>query len=162
MQKPLRNFAFIDGQNLYLGIKSLGWGLDYKKFRVYLKEKYAVKTAFIFLGYLPANQRLYGALEESGYKLVFKPVIPNSRGEPKGNVDADLVFQAMLDYNKYNQAVIVTSDGDFYRLVQYIYSQGKLKAVLSPYDKTCSVLLKRSAREKIIYLNNLKDKLQLK
>ncbi|MBU2542149.1 hypothetical protein KJ785_01145 [Patescibacteria group bacterium] len=33
------NFAFIDSQNLHLGISSLGWKLDYKKFRRYLKEK---------------------------------------------------------------------------------------------------------------------------
>jgi len=39
MQKPLMNFAFIDSQNVNLGIKELGWKLDWKKFRVYLKEK---------------------------------------------------------------------------------------------------------------------------
>ena len=39
------NFAFIDAQNLNLGVKSLGWNLDFNKFRVYLKEKYGVSTA---------------------------------------------------------------------------------------------------------------------
>src|SRR3989344_9542605 len=39
------NYAFIDGQNLYLAIKKLGWKLDYKKFRVYLKEKLKVVMA---------------------------------------------------------------------------------------------------------------------
>lgn len=43
MKKELTNYAFIDGQNLNLGIKSLGWKLDFKKFRIYLEEKYAVK-----------------------------------------------------------------------------------------------------------------------
>ncbi len=161
MKKPLNNHAFIDGQNLYLGIKSLGWQLDYYKFRVYLKEKYSVKTAYIFLGYIPANQRLYKMLKNNGYVLIFKPVIPDGRGDPKGNVDADLVLQAMLDYNEYAQAVIITSDGDFYRLVKYLYSNSKLKAVISPYARTCSVLLKRSAKEKIIYMDNLKSKLGL-
>lgn len=36
------NYAFIDAQNLYLAIKELGWKIDYKKFRIYLKEKYKV------------------------------------------------------------------------------------------------------------------------
>jgi len=37
------NYAFIDSQNLNLGIQKLGWKLDYKKFRVYLKEKLEYK-----------------------------------------------------------------------------------------------------------------------
>lgn len=40
MENSSNNFAFIDGNNLNLGIKDLGWPLDYKKLRVYLKEKY--------------------------------------------------------------------------------------------------------------------------
>ncbi len=39
MLKQENNYAFIDGQNLNLGIKRLGWALDFKKFRVYLREK---------------------------------------------------------------------------------------------------------------------------
>ena len=42
------NYAFIDSQNLNLGIQLLGWKLDYKKFRIYLKEKYNVTKAYIF------------------------------------------------------------------------------------------------------------------
>ncbi len=36
------NFAFIDSQNLNLSIRALGWRLDFRRFRVYLKEKYEV------------------------------------------------------------------------------------------------------------------------
>ena len=66
----------------------------------------------------------------------------------------------MIDFPKYGQAVIVTSDGDFYSLVKYLYEQKKLKAVLSPYVKTCSALLKKSAKEKIIFMGNLRHKLE--
>jgi hypothetical protein len=38
MHKPLENYAFIDSQNLNLGVQDLGWKLDYKKFRIYLTE----------------------------------------------------------------------------------------------------------------------------
>lgn len=37
-----KNYAFIDAQNLYLAIKELKWKVDYKRFRVYLKEKYKI------------------------------------------------------------------------------------------------------------------------
>ena len=61
------NYAFIDSQNLNLGIKKLGWKLDHRKFRVYLKEKYGVKNAYIFVGFMALNQKLYDSLQEAGF-----------------------------------------------------------------------------------------------
>lgn len=162
MKNKENNYAFIDGQNLNRGISSQGWSLDTKKFRVYLTEKYHVSVAYYFIGFIPENQDLYSSLQRCGYTLIFKPVIPDGKGEPKGNVDADLVLQAMIDYEKYEQALIVTSDGDFYSLVKYLYKNNKLKFVMSPYVKTCSVLLKKSAREKIVFMDNLQQKLGYK
>ncbi len=46
------NHAFIDSQNLNLSIQSLGWKLDFARFRVYLKEKYGVDKAFLFIVYI--------------------------------------------------------------------------------------------------------------
>lgn len=162
MKRTENNYAYIDSQNLNLGIQSMGWKLDWKKFRVYLREKYCVSTAYQFIGYVSENQNLYASLQKAGYVLIFKPVLPDENGKVKGNVDADLVLQAMIDYPKYDQAVIVTSDGDFYSLARYLYEQGKLKKVLSPYVKTCSVLLRKSAKEKIVFMENLKTKLVYK
>lgn len=95
-----------------------------------------------------------------GYVLVLKPTIPDGQGKPKGNVDADLVLQAMLDYGKYDKAIIVSSDGDFYSLVKHLYDKDKLLFVMSPYIKTCSVLLRKSAKERIIFMDNLRGKLE--
>ena len=162
MKKEEDNFAFIDSQNLNLGIQSLGWKLDYMRFRTYLKEKYKVSTAYLFIGYIPANQDIYSSLQRDGYVLIFKPTLPDDKGEVKGNIDADLVLQAMIDYKKYDKALIISSDGDFYSLVKYLYKNDKLKCVMSPYVKTCSVLLKKTAREKIIFMDNLKKKLEYK
>jgi len=162
MKKQLKNYAFIDSQNLNLGIQSLGWKLDHRKFRIYLKEKYQIVVAYLFIGYLAENQDLYSALQSAGFVLIFKPTLPDKNGKVKGNIDADLVLQAMLDYNKYDKAVIITSDGDFYSLVKYLYKNNKLKCVISPYVKTCSVLLKKTAKEKIVFMDNLKKKLEYK
>ena len=156
------NFAFVDSQNLNLGVKSLGWVLDMKRFRVYLKEKYNVSKTYLFIGFMAQNQRMYNAFQEYGYTLVFKPVIDDK--EPKGNIDADLILQAMIDFHeeKFDKAVIVTSDGDFYSLVNYFYENKKLKTVISPYYKTCSSLLRKTAKEKLSFLNNLREKLEYK
>ena len=44
----MNNYAFIDGQNLHLGITKLGWKIDYKKFRKYLYDKFSINKAFYF------------------------------------------------------------------------------------------------------------------
>ena len=143
-----------------MGILNLGWKLDYKKFRIYLKEKYSISKAYLFIGYIPSNQDLYSFLQETDYVLVFKPTLPDNKGEVKGNVDADLVLQAMIDYKKYDKALIISSDGDFYSLVKYLYKNNKLKYVMSSYIKTCSALLKKTAKEKIIFMDN-EEKIRL-
>ena len=56
------NYAFIDSQNLNLGIREQGWKIDFKRFRVYLKEKYGVEKAYLFIGYMPQNVDMYAAL----------------------------------------------------------------------------------------------------
>jgi uncharacterized LabA/DUF88 family protein len=159
MKKPLRNFAFIDGQNLNLSAQNLGWKMDWKKLRTYLAEKYGVKTAYYFIGYVPSNTVLYAYLQSVGYILIFKPTLEDQQGNVKGNCDADLVLRAMVELNNYQQAVIMSSDGDFYSLVQYLYEKKKLKAVLSPSKRYCSILLKKEAKEKMIFMDNLRTKL---
>lgn len=158
------NFAYIDGQNLNLGVKSLGWDLDFNKFRQYLKEKYGISTAYYFIGFVAENQNLYSSLQKAGYILKFKPVLPDKDGSHKGNIDADLVLQTAIDYYEkhFDKALVVTSDGDFYSLVNLLYEKNKLKMVMSPYYKTCSTLLKRVAKEKIVFMDNLRQKLEYK
>jgi len=102
MRQKESNYAFIDSQNLNLGIQSLGWKLDHRRFRVYLKEKYGVSRAYLFIGFLPENKDLYSALQAAGFVLIFKPTLPDKAGEVKGNVDADLVLQAMIDSDNYD------------------------------------------------------------
>ncbi len=162
MKKESNNYAFIDSQNLNLGIQKLGWKLDYRKFKVYLAEKYGVKKAYMFIGFVALNQSLYDRLQEAGFILKFKPTIPDADGKIKGNIDADLVLRAALELNDYDKAVIVTSDGDFYSLVQHLYENNKIEVVLSPDEENCSNLLKQTAKEKIWFMNNLRDKLEYK
>lgn len=160
MQKPLKNYAFIDTQNVNLGIRELGWKLDWKKFRIYLKEKYAVETAYMFIGFIEKNQDLYLSLQKKGYVLVFKEILKNKDGFIKGNCDAELVLQAMIDYKKYKKAIIVSGDGDFACLVRHLKKQNKLEKVIVPNIKKYSALLKKAAENEYLdFINNLKRKL---
>lgn len=45
----MKTYAFIDSQNLNLGVKSQGWKLDWRKFRQYLRNKYKVVEAYLLV-----------------------------------------------------------------------------------------------------------------
>src|SRR3989344_9656021 len=119
MRDLKNNYAFIDSQNLNLSIRELGWKLDFARFRKYLTDKYHVSKAFLFIGYIEGNNRLYTHLQEAGFVCIFKPTLKYKDGTTKGNCDAELVLWAMVEYPNYNKAVIVTGDGDFYCLAKY-------------------------------------------
>lgn len=161
-KQNIKNYAFIDSQNLNLSIQRLGWKLDFFRFRIYLKEKYHVKVAYLFIGYVPGNQDLYNNLQKYGYVIVFKPTLINKEGTIKGNCDAELVLQAMIDYGEYKKAVIVTGDGDFYCLIRYLNENNKLEKVLIPDMHNYSALIKKTARNKLAFMNDLKHKLEYK
>lgn len=160
MKSQENNFAFIDSQNLNLSIQEIGWRLDFRKFRIYLQEKYSITKAYLFLGFRAEFQSLYTSLQNFGYVLIFKPTLKYKDGTVKGNCDAELVLQAMIEFNNYDKAIIVSGDGDFYCLVNYLYSQEKLKFVLVPNQGKYSALLKKSAKEKLLFMNNLRGKLE--
>lgn len=159
------NFAFIDSQNLNLGIKHSGWRLDFQKFRRYLQEKYSVIKAYVFIGYVPGNEGLYTNLQNMGYICIFKPTLQLKDGQVKGNVDAELVLHTMIQFNNFDKAVIVSGDGDFYCLIEYLLKENKLERLLVPNETVYSALFKRLSRqEKNIFefLNRKRNTLELK
>lgn len=160
MIKPCNNYAFIDSQNLHLGVLGMGWRLDFRKFRVYLKEKWGVRRACLFVGYVSENRRLYQALEAYGYVLIYKPVLKKPDGL-KGNVDAELVLQAMADFTAYERAVIVTGDGDFSCLVEYLHQREKLARLIVPDRRRYSTLLRRVLPlDEMTFVNDLRKRLE--
>ncbi|MFA6255301.1 MAG: NYN domain-containing protein [Patescibacteria group bacterium] len=144
------NYAFIDSQNLNLAIRDQGWILDWLKFRIYLKEKYNVAVAYLFVGYVPGNASLYLSLQKCGYILIFKPTMELPDGRVKGNVDTELVLYTMIEYKNYNKAIIVTGDGDFYCLIRYLREQNKLETLIVPNIFKYSGLLKKAAAKKLV------------
>lgn len=162
MKNKANNFAFVDSQNVNLSIQALGWKLDFKKFRSYLKDKYGIQKAFLFIGYSPGNEQLYTFLQDAGFICIFKPTLELPDGRVKGNVDAELVLHTMIELDNFDKAVIVSGDGDFYCLVEYLLKIGKLKKMLIPNQKRYSGLLKRlSTPDHNIFdfMNSLKKKL---
>lgn len=156
------NYAFIDGQNLNAGVKALGWKLDHKKFREYLKTRLEVTRAYMFIGFMEEHQDLYSALQDSGFILFFKPLIRHEDMPIKGNVDADLVLQAMIEINNYDKAVIISGDGDFAGLIRHLAGLNKLRQVIIPNKDRYSSLFNRLDKfdtKHVTYMNDLKKEL---
>jgi uncharacterized LabA/DUF88 family protein len=159
-ESPEKNYAFIDSQNVNLAIRELGWKLDFARFRVYLKDKFNVEKAYIFIGFMPSNQDLYNHLQDAGFHCIFRPTLTYKDGTTKGNCDAELILQAMIDYKNYDKAIIISGDGDFYCLINYLINQEKLKALLVPNRNKYSALLKlKEFRPYTRDMNDLQKKL---
>lgn len=162
MKRGENNVAYIDGANLHRGVAGLGWALNYKRFRVWLSDKFGVSQAYLFIGLMPKNKDLYTALQEAGFTLVFKEVTYDADGKAKGNCDADLVLKATRDAfeNTFSKAVLVSSDGDYASLVRFLQEKKKFIGVVSPATaEKCSLLLKRTGTP-IFYLNDQKSLLK--
>jgi uncharacterized LabA/DUF88 family protein len=159
LREKQNNYAFIDSQNLNLSIRNQDWVLDFKKFRRYLGDKYSITKAFLFIGYIPQNQTLYINLQKDGYILVFKPTLTLPDGRVKGNVDAELVLHAMIEYTNYDKALIVTGDGDFYCLIEHLIKQNKLLKLMIP-DRNKYSSLFRKLMNHIVFMNELRLKLE--
>jgi len=156
-------YAFIDSQNLNLGVKSQGWTLDFGKFRQYLITKYHVSKTFLFIGYVEGNQALYTYLQSVGYICIFKPTLElknNKKVKIKGNVDAELVLHTMIEHPNYDKAIIVSGDGDFYCLIEYLEKKNKLLKVIAPNKKYSSLL--RKFAKYIVVISVLKEKLKVR
>ena len=175
--QPRRTYAFIDSQNLNVSTQKVGWKMDWKKFRVYLKEKHNVDEAFMFIGYVPEFEPMYEQLHEAGYKIVLKQTFDLSRPQIvmnegasdkdkkaaeeemhiKGNVDADLVLWAMKEYKNYHKAILVSGDGDFRSTLDHLDETGKLGKILVPSQHYSALFNK--FKDRIVDLTAIKSEL---
>ncbi|MEK7134301.1 MAG: NYN domain-containing protein [Patescibacteria group bacterium] len=164
MKRNKTNLAFVDGQNLYLGTKEENWIVNLAKFRIYLKDKYAVSEAYYFLGYVNNdNEDLYNEIQKAGFIVVFKEHTSKLLAKKKGNVDTDIVFEIMknlVDNHEFNKIILVSGDGDYKKLVDYLIGKDKFKKILFPNKKFASSLYKKLGSEFFDYLGNIKKYIQ--
>ena len=145
----MSNYAFIDGQNLYMGTNSdkPGWRVDLTRLRVYLRDKYEVSKAFYFLGFVISdNSKLYDEIKGSGYILKFREHNPAMLGVKKGNVDSDIIFYIMkILYQRkvFNKIILISGDGDYKMLVDFLIKENKFKKILFPNKHFASSLYKK-------------------
>lgn len=167
-------YAFVDSQNLNLGTQRVGWKMDWKKLHEYLRTKHGVTRAFLFIGYMQENEAMYEGLHDMGYSVVLKPTVGGHASEAeakpgekkkdapavKGNVDAELVLYAMKEMPNYSKAIIISGDGDFYCLAEYLASKDRLKHIMTPNMNYSSLL--KPYEKYIVRIDQLRSELAYK
>ena len=158
----ISNYAFIDGQNLYLGTAKSEidpWMIDLARLKVYLKDKYKISRIYYFLGYVhDDNTTLYTRLQELWYIVLFKKQIFEMKSTKKWNIDSDLIFRVMEklidEPNEFDKILLVSWDGDFKILVDYLIKKDRFLKILLPNKKFASSLYKQLGSEYYDYLTN--------
>lgn len=165
------NLAFIDGQNLHMGTAKRAadpWQIDLKRFRIYLLQKYRVETAYYFLGYVQkAHQELYEQIQNAGFVLIFREHSSAMIGKKKGNVDPDIIFLVMKKLHKqdaFDKVVLVSGDGDYKMLVDFLIEENRFAKILFPNKKFASSLYKQIRGKYFDYLESpaIRDKIAKK
>jgi len=157
-----KNYAFIDGQNLYMGTAKREvdtWKIDLARFRVYLEQKYHVVRAYYHLGYVHDEyQELYEEIQKSGFILVFKKHSSVMAGLKKGNVDSDIIFSVMKRLYKkepFDKIILVSGDGDYKMLVDFLIEENRFEKVLFPNRVNRSSLYKSLSNKLFAYLDDI-------
>lgn len=158
------HIAYIDGANLHKGVASSNWKLDYRHFRSWIRQKYGITEAKLFIGLMPKNADLYTSLQNAGFQLVFKEVVYDGTGKAKGNCDADLVLHAVRDFYEHqpSSVILISSDGDYAPLVRFWQEKQVTCTIVSPAPlKKCSWLL-RKTNASMLCLDDVRNKLTRK
>jgi len=137
------NIAFIDAQNLHLGTQTENWKIDFKRFRIYLKDKFKINEAYFFLWFVDDEyQTMYRKIQKAGFILEFREHHTNMKWKKKWNVDVDIVYDIMhrlLEEDDFDKIVLVSWDGDYIKLVKYLIKKNRLKKILFPNKKYSSL-----------------------
>ncbi len=161
MDRKNKNYAFIDGQNLYMATAKREvdpWKVELARFRFYLKRKYHVGHAYYYLGYMDSTQQeLYEEIQQAGFILVFKKHSHIMLGLKKGNVDSDIIFSVMKRLYKnedFEKIILVSGDGDYKILVDFLIEENKFEKVLFPSRINSSSLYKSLSNKFFAYLDD--------
>jgi len=169
--EQLKNLAFVDGQNLYMNTakkESGSWKVGLARFRIYLGQKYNIDKAYYFLGCVQEeNQELYEEIQNAGFVLIFRAHNPAMVGKKKGNVDSDIIFHIMkklVRQEKFNKVILVSGDGDYKLLVDFLIEENKFEKILFPDRKYRSSLYKELSNRYFAYLDDkdIKNKIRQK
>lgn len=159
MTKKHKTHIYIDNENVNVSVIKQWWKMDWAKLYNWLAEEYKTDVIKMFMWWHPDYEKMYDFFGEIWYTLIFRKMNTGGKWPLKWNIDTELVLEAMKDFSAYKKAVIVSGDGDFACLVEYLREHKKLWDVIVPNKKRYSDFLKTAAWEKRIKTLTWKKKL---
>jgi uncharacterized LabA/DUF88 family protein len=100
----VKTYCFIDASNLfYGGLKSLGWSIDYKKFKKYLEQKYKVKKIYYFGGIETYDFKSNNFIDINELYKYYLIKIKKYTGDKKDFLLLMKNFKKLKFYRKLNQ-----------------------------------------------------------
>lgn len=156
-----RVYVFIDAANILYSQQTLRWRVDYKKLKEYFEKECDLQAIYFYTGRVGDNSKQNSFLERLrsfGYQVRAKEVkrIKLSRNiyEWKGNLDAELIIDALKNTDNFDTCIFMSGDSDFAPLLDELKSRKKLVIVMSTKHHISRELIERA---KYINLKKLKD-----
>jgi len=176
---PNKTYVFIDVSNLIYGAKRTGkWEINYQKLSKYLNSRYKASKIFFYAGVKSLTKNKFNKLQKFGYILRLKelriyrkkPIERKSKcpkcghvfkkkiyrpPEQKANCDVDLTFDAMRHVSDYSKMILISGDGDFYPLVEFLMKKGREVRIIGETRST-AISLKKLVGPEFIDLVSIK------
>jgi uncharacterized LabA/DUF88 family protein len=125
-----RTLVIIDGDNLLVAAKHLGFSIDFAKLRDVLSQSFAalIGIRFYVSSALLANKHhtFYNSLPQLGYELRM-----NNDRTAKSNIETLMAIDAVSQSDEYNTLVLMSGDRDFVSLLDNLKKRGKQTVVVS-------------------------------
>lgn len=135
-----RRGVFVDVQNIYhtTGRRRV----NYEVLRDVLDNG---NTTFVaFKSYNPkdpGDNKFVDALALIGYRVITKPIRELPDGTIKANMDMEMAMEILGQSPHLDEVVLVSGDGDFVPLINYLVQQGKYTVVIGPESYTARELI---------------------
>lgn len=129
---------FIDAANLSKSIESLGYKINYRKFRRYFEKQ----CAMVYLGFYTVafeskkHQEFLKALRAKRFTIIAKPLKiiwdhQQSSEVRKANFDVEIAVDAIMKMEHFDSLILFSGDSDFDYLIRQLKHKGKKTIVFS-------------------------------
>jgi uncharacterized LabA/DUF88 family protein len=154
--------VFIDGPNLYGAARTLGFEIDFRLLLKELRSRGTLVRAYYYTTIIEdqeysAIRPLVDWLDYNGYTVVTKPtkefLDESGRRKVKGNMDIELVVDAMEMSEHVDEMVLFSGDGDFRSLVEAIQRRGVRVTVVSTISTQPAMIADELRRQADVFLD---------
>ena len=130
--------------------------------RKFLSGKLSQADQLPIIKYI-ARTKFFKKLDQFGYKLRLKPTkvfYNGTHSVKKANCDVDLTFDLMKYISQYDEVVILSGDGDFAPVLEYLLRKGKRLHFLARSERTAREI-RQLAGSKFMDFNYLREQLKM-